>query len=130
MVSNPYQMYKQQNVMTMTQGEMLTAVYDGMLKEMNFLKTAFAGRNYSEINERCKKIQVFLKHLQGSLDFKYEVSNNLNALYDYFIRVIIQANVKKDSSELDTVIQMVSELRESYIQADKKLRTAESGKSA
>ena len=32
MKNNPYQSYKQQSVMTMTQGDMLTLLYDGVLK--------------------------------------------------------------------------------------------------
>ena len=32
MLQNRYQAYKQQSMLTMTQGEMLTAVYDGLLK--------------------------------------------------------------------------------------------------
>lgn len=124
--NNPYQAYKQQSVMTMTPGDMLTAVYDGLLKELNFVQAAFAAKDYSEINRRCQKAQRLLQHLQSSLDFKYEISNNLNNLYHYFIRVMIQINVKKDPAGLEDIIQMISDLRETYVQADKKARSGES----
>lgn len=128
---NPYQAYKQQSVMTMTPGDMLTAVYDGLLKELNFVKAAFPDKNYSEINLRCQKAQRLIQHLQSSLDFKYEISNHLNALYDYFFHAIIQVNVKKDPTGLEDVMQMVTELRDTYVQADRSARSSDiSGKSA
>lgn len=129
--NNPYQAYKQQSVMTMTQGEMLTMVYDGILKELNYAKVGLDEKNYSEVNRRCQKAQTLLRYLQNSLDNKYDIANELNTLYDFFIRGIINVNVKKAPEGLDEIIQMVAELREAYIQADRKMRSAEaSGKSA
>lgn len=122
---NPYQAYKQQSVMTMTAGEMLTAVYDGLLKELTVAKSAFASKDWSAVNQRLQKSQRILHYLSNSLDRQYEVSGQLDALYDYFLHVVVQANIKKDPAQLDTVITMVGELRDTYIQADRKLRAAE-----
>ena len=35
---NPYQQYQRQSVMTMTQGEMLTKLYDEVIKQMSGAK--------------------------------------------------------------------------------------------
>ena len=122
---NPYQAYQQQAVMTMTPGDMLTALYDGLLKQLNLAQAGFASRDYAAVNRSLQKAQLILPHLQGSLNFQYEISNSLNALYEYFDHVTVQANVKKEPGGLDEVIQMIGDLRETYIQAAKQTRTAE-----
>ena len=38
MAFNPYQKYQQQSVMTMTPGEMLTRLYDELIKQLNVFK--------------------------------------------------------------------------------------------
>lgn len=123
MVNNLYKTYKQQSVMTMTSGDLLIALYDGMLKELGQAKNAFDHNNYSDINRDLKKVQLMLGHLKNTLDFEYEISNNLNALYDYFLDTVKKANLRKDPAELDEITQMIAELRDTFYQAYKKTRT-------
>lgn len=125
MLKNTYQSYKQQSIMTMTTGDMLTTLYDEVLKQIELSKKAFAKKDFSEINRAMQKAQRILRHLRNTLDFKYDVSNNLAALYDYFIELTIQANIKKDPSKLDEVSEFITELRDVYIQADRSTRTKE-----
>lgn len=123
MVNNLYKTYKQQSVMTMTSGDLLIALYDGMLKELGQARNSFKRNNYTDINRDLKKVQLMLGHLKSTLDFEYEVSNNLNALYDYFLDVVKKANLKKDPTGLDEVTQMIAELRDTFYQAYRKTRT-------
>lgn len=110
--------------MTMTPGDMLTALYDGILKEIAVSREAFGRGDIPEINRSLLKIQRILRHLQSSLDRQYEISASLDSLYDYFIFLATQANVKKDPAGLDELESMISELRQAYIEADKKTRSA------
>lgn len=110
--------------MTMTTGDMLTALYDGILKQIAIAKAAFERNDIIEINTSLQKVQKILHHLQDSLDLQYEIAKNLDALYDYFIFLATQANVKKDPAGLDELSTMISELRQTYIEADKKNRSA------
>jgi flagellar protein FliS len=122
MVNNLYKTYKQQSVMTMTSGDLLIALYDGLLKELGHARNSFKHNNYADINRYLKKVQLMLGHLKSTLDFEYEISNNLNALYDYFLDVVKKANLKKDPTGLDEVTQMIAELRDTFFQAYKKTR--------
>lgn len=122
MKQNPYQAYKQQTVMTMTQGDMLTTLYNELIKELNFSLAAFDKKDYVEINRSLKKAQLILNHFRNSLDFKYEIADNLRALYDYFYDVALQANLKKNPNGISEIITMITELRDTYIQADKQAR--------
>ena len=125
MNSNAYKAYKQQSVTTMTPGDMLTLLYDGLIKEISLAQIALKKNDIVEANLKLQKGQAILRHLRSSLDQQYDISNSLDTLYDFFLHGLIQANIKKDGSGLDDIIQMVSELRNTYIQADKKTRSAE-----
>ncbi len=120
MLKNPYQSYKQKSVMTMTPADMLTTVYDELLKQITISKMAFENNDIVSINKGLQKVQEILRYLSSTLDHKYPVAENLAALYDYFIQVAIDANIKKDPSKLDEISQMITELRDTYIQASKK----------
>ena len=122
MALNPYQKYQQQSVMTMTQGEMLTKLYDEIIKQLSAAQQFLAQENPEEVNKALQKAQRILAHLQITLDRKYEISESLDALYDYFIRRIIDANLHKDALPIEEVLPMIADLRETFIKADRTAR--------
>lgn len=119
MINNPYETYKQQSVMTMTSGQMLILVYNELIKQLSLAQKAFDNHDIPEINRCLQKSQVIIQELKGTLNFDYSISNNLSDLYDYFYSVILNANIKKDLSELQRVIEMASELKDTFSEADK-----------
>ena len=118
---NPYQQYQRQSVMTMTQGEMLTKLYDEVIKQMSGAKICLTEKDLSGVNNALQKAQRI--YLKSTLDFKYEISGNLDALYDFFIERIVQANLKKDAAMLDEIIPMIEDLRDTFVQADRNARS-------
>ena len=122
MGQNPYQKYQQQSIMTMTQGEMLTKLYDEVIKQLNAVKQFNWKKDYEAANLASQKAQKILQHLNATLHFEYEISDNLSALYEYFIHRLIQANLHKDNEPIDEVLPMIDELRETFIQADRTAR--------
>ncbi len=122
MMTNPYDTYKQQSVKTMTSGQMLVLVYNELIKQLSLAQQAFTNNDISEINRSLQKSQVIIHELKGTLNFDYSISNNLNDLYDYFNSVILNANIKKDSSELQRIIEMASELKDTFTEAERLAR--------
>lgn len=120
---NPYQQYQRQSVMTMTQGEMLTKLYDEVIKQMSGAKICLTEKDLSAVNNALQKAQRILFYLKSTLDFKYEISGNLDALYDFFIERTVQANLKKDAAMLDEIIPMIEDLRDTFVQADRNARS-------
>ncbi|NLH00542.1 MAG: flagellar export chaperone FliS [Clostridiales bacterium] len=119
MMTNPYQAYKQQSVMTMTPGQMLVAVFDELIKQLKMSQIAFEKNDIPEINRTLQKAQRIINELRGSLNFEYSIANDLNDIYNYFNRAIINANVKKDAADIGDILQMVTELRDAFAEADK-----------
>lgn len=122
MMTNPYERYKQQSVMTMTQGEMLTKLYDEIIKQLTGATIYMEKKDISGANAALQKAQKVLNHLKMTLNYDYPISNNLASLYDYFIRRIVAANIRKESAPIQEVLPMIEELRETFVQADRQAR--------
>ena len=121
---NPYQWYQQQSVMTMTPGEMLLKLYDEVITQLTAVRQFNEEKDYEKSNASLKKAQRIIRYLDQTLDPQYEISGSLSALYDYFIRRLVDANLHKDNAPIDEVLPMISDLRDTFAQADKNSRSA------
>lgn len=119
MACNPYQKYQEQAVSTMTQGELLVKLYETCSKRLNAGVYYIEQGDYALANENLQKGQRILNHLTRTLDFNYEISNNLASLYEYFVHQIIRGNVKKDAELIKEVIPMIDSLGATFKEADK-----------
>lgn len=122
MLQNPYQKYQQQSVMTMTPGEMLLKLYDETIKQMHGAIQFIEQKDYRKSNDALQKAQRILKHLDATLDHKYPISQQLTDLYQYFVTVLTQANVKKDISLIQEILPLIEDLRDAYQKADQNVR--------
>lgn len=122
---NPYDNYKQQAVMTMTPGEMLVKLYDGAIRQMNSARRSITEKDINAANTALQKAQNIFNYLDNTLDRRYEVSEPLSSLYEFFITQVVAANVRKDVKPLDDIIPLVSELRDTYVQAEKLSRISQ-----
>ena len=116
---NPYQRYQQQSVMTMTPGEMLLKLYDEVITQLTAVRQFNEEKDYEKSNASLKKAQRIIRYLDQTLDPQYEISGSLSALYDYFIRRLVDANLHKDNAPIDEVLPMISDLRDTFAQAAK-----------
>ena len=121
-MTNPYETYKHQSVMTMTSGQILLLVYNELIKQLSLAQKAFDKNDIVEINRTLKKSQNIIRELQNTLNFDYDISNDLNSIYGFFYTVTLNANIKKDSSELQMLIDMISELKDTFTEAEKLVR--------
>ncbi len=122
MLVNSYERYKQQSVMTMTQGEMLIKLWDEILKQLNSGVIFIDKRDFSQSNKALQKAQRIINHLRATLNFNYEMSNDLDALYEFFNSKIVEANIHKNSNPIEEILSMVTELRDSFAQAERSAR--------
>ncbi|MBE6852059.1 MAG: flagellar export chaperone FliS [Ruminococcus sp.] len=122
--SNPHNQYKEQAIMTMTPGELIIVLYDECIKTLNFAVYHIEESKDTEEAEKCiKKVQRIIHYLDGILDYKYQIASELHMLYDYFIRTLVQSNIRKRAEVLKPLIPMLEELRSSFQQAEKKVHT-------
>lgn len=111
---NPYQKYMQQSVSTMTPAQMLIALYDKAVTELKKAMIYIDEKNYAGAHKSITRVEDIVDMLDSNLKVKYEISNNLAAIYDYLRRSLVQANVKKDKELVESLIPFFEELRDAY----------------
>lgn len=119
MVFNPYASYQQQSTMTKTPGELLISLYDGCLLDLSKAKIAIENKDIPTAGNMLTKSQKIVRYLNNTLDMKYPISTDLRKLYTYFDEQIIQCNLHKETSYIDTIYPIIEELRMSFSQADR-----------
>ncbi|HEY8341839.1 MAG TPA: flagellar export chaperone FliS [Calditerricola sp.] len=115
------QLYRQQVVQTATPAQLLLMLYDGAIR---FTKQAIAAtkeKRIQEAHEANLRVQDIVREWMVTLDPSYPIAQNLMALYDYFLHLLIQANVKKDPAPLEELLGYLEELRDAWAQAAKQV---------
>lgn len=107
---NPYQVYQQNAVMMASRDELTAMLYDGVLKFLSQAKKAVQARDIQGANEALLRAQDIVNYLNSTLDPGYEISSKLAAIYNYIIRRLVEANLKKDIAIIDEVIAIVKDL--------------------
>lgn len=118
---NPYQVYKNQSVMLAPPEELTLMLYNGCVKFIGQAEIAIHNRDIPKANEYIQRAQDILEELMSTLDMSYEISKSLMSLYDYMIRRLIDANIAKDTGILEEVLNLVTELRDTWAEAMKRV---------
>jgi flagellar protein FliS len=119
---NPYDEYKKQTVMTMTPGEMINKLYDECLANLQLSIMYLDERKFEERFASLKKARQILSYLRDILNLDYEISHQLFALYEYYMTEILHANNSKDNKKVEEIIEMLTQLRDSFREAEKTSR--------
>lgn len=116
-LNNPYTKYKEQSINTATQEELTLMLYDGCIKFINISKIAIEEKKYDIANTNIQKAQNIISEFMVTLNMDIEISKNLLALYDYYNRRLVEANIKKDIEILEEVKVFITELRDTWKEA-------------
>lgn len=113
--------YQAQSVLTATPGQLVLMLYDGVLRFLARAKEALQSpegtpRRIDTINTNLIKAQNILIELQASLnrDAGGEHAANLDRLYDYYSRRLLEANIKKTVEPVIEVEGLVLQLRDGW----------------
>jgi flagellar protein FliS len=97
-------------------------LYDGALKALAQADEAFARppedfRRIATINEQLLKAQRILSELQGTLNLEAgdgKLAREMDRLYDYYIRKLMEANIRKDAGPVKEVARLLRDLRDGW----------------
>jgi len=118
MFTSPYEQYRSTQIETASPERLLIMLYDAAIAALSVARVAVASRHREEANRAFQKAQAVISELQGSLDLNAgEVARNLFALYDYFNRRLIEANLRQDQGILDEVLGHLRDLRQTWKEA-------------
>ncbi|MCB1142861.1 MAG: flagellar export chaperone FliS [Leptospiraceae bacterium] len=123
-----YNSYKSNEVSTVSQGKLIVMLYEGAIRFLNIAKEHVNNpRKYDVVNENIIKVQDIISELMGSLnlDAGGKVANDLLALYVYFKKRLLEANMNKDEKILNELIKNITELKTAWEEIEKKEPSAQ-----
>ena len=121
MNDNPYQKYKEEAVMTMTQGEMLILLYDELLKCLTASTILAEKQDYEQFDHQVTRAQNIIRYLCETLNFDYPISSQLYHLYDFFLVELGRIQASRKTERIGRLKSMIQELRDSFQEAQKKV---------
>ncbi len=119
---NPYQKYMQQSVTTMTPAQLVIALFDKAITEMNKAIIFIEEKDIPKSHNSITRASDIVDALDGHLKVKYEISDSLATLYQYFRERLVEANIKKDPEILRELIPMFQEIRDAFFEISKTVK--------
>jgi len=117
----PMQQYQEQALNTATPGMVTVMLFDEAAKNINLAIRAVNEKNIQVSHDSIVKAQNIYLALNGFLNNKFEISKYLSRLYDYLVRRLMEANVKKNTAILKEVLSFTLEFRDTWKQAEKNI---------
>lgn len=119
--------YLKNQIETSSPEQILILLYDGAIKFLNQAKIGIQNKDIELSHNNLTKAQNIISELRNTLDMEIggDLANNLYALYNYFNRRLVQANIKKEIEPVDEVLEHLRGLRDTWKQAIIKKREEE-----
>lgn len=122
MVNNAAEAYKRQQIMTATPEALTLMLYNGCLKFMDEGRKGIEEKDWEAANVSLQKAQAILSEFRVTLNMEYEISKQLLPLYTYCYDRLVYGNLKSDVAAVDEAKEIITELRDAWVQAMKKAR--------
>ncbi len=126
MTLNAQQMdqYTRNKILTASPAELTLLLYDGAIKFCNIAILGIEQKNIQKAHDNIMKVERIIEEFQITLNFDYAIANEYNTIYNYLIRRLREANVKKDKEILEEVNQHLRTLRDAWKEIMKKQQSA------
>jgi len=119
-----HETYLRMQVHTAAPWELTTLLFNGCIKFMKQALEAIDRRDYESKNMYIKRAVDIINELQATLDKKYEVAHQLSSLYVYMADQLFKANIKLDKASLTECIELMTDLKDTWVQSMKQLPKA------
>lgn len=116
-------LYLQTQVKTASPGELTLMLYNGCIKFMKMGLESIQNQDYEMKNIYIQKSQNILDELLITLNMKYDISKKLSALYIFIKEKLTEANIKLDVESLQVGIELVTELRDTWVEVLRLIKT-------
>lgn len=117
---NPWQSYRQVATRTASPGQLVLMLYEGAVRFLDRAQSGFLLEDpvefNSTINNNILRAQDIIRELDYSLNVEEggELAIQLRRLYDYFDRVLLEANLRKDPAGIVEVSARITVLRDAW----------------
>lgn len=105
-----------------TRSELVVIVYDII---RDYLKDAVSTSDNAVFKEKLHMAMRGIDQLITGLDMQYELSGNLYVLYNYMKRTLIGAQVSYDKNVVNSIYDMLGQLRQSFYEVSRQDNSAQ-----
>jgi len=108
--------YKRSSIETAGKLDLVIMCYEKVILLLTQIKEHAREKNVDKKVPKFKKVLDIINELQSSLDMEKggEIARNLDSLYSYLTRRLIEGDIKKDLSVYDESIRILTELKEAW----------------
>ena len=116
MAHNPYAQYKKMEVTTNDPVKLVVMLYDGAIVAMRRAIEHIKAKQYEQKCKELMRAHDILFELLACLDREKggEIATNLEALYSYMLKRILEVNVELDLAKAEEVIRLLNNINEGW----------------
>ena len=119
---NAAEEYRRQQVLNAPPEQLTLMLYNGCLKFIDEGITGVEEKQFEAANTSIQKAQRIISEFRVTLNMDYEISHQLLPLYNYVYDRLVEGNIRSDVSKLNEAKEIISELRDAWVEAMKKAR--------
>lgn len=107
--------YTKVDVQTASQGKLIVMLFNGAIKRSEEAKRQLERKRFDGVHNNLIRAQDILAELRGALNMKAgEIAANLDRIYEYLQHLLVTANVKKDPSQIDECVELMTYMRDAW----------------
>lgn len=116
MVNNAegYNTYLRSKIMTASPAELTLMLYEGAIKFANKAIMAIEKKDMEQAHNNIMKTQRIIEEFRATLNFKYPVAKEFDNVYEYLLRRLVDANIKKDTEILEECLTHLRTMRDTW----------------
>ncbi len=120
------QAYRESAVLTAPPERLVVMLYDGARRFLFQSATAMRDGDVPAAHERLRRAEKIVEHLLATLDMSQgDVAARLEAIYVFCLERLAEGRMKQDPDQLDTVSELLGELRDAWAELADRGVTAE-----
>ena len=111
---NAYAQYNNSRILTASPAELTLMLYEGAIKFNNIAIDAIEHGDIQRAHTNIVKTKRIVEHFRLTLDMKYPVAEDFDRVYEYLLKRLTEANVKKDKEILAEVGTHLRSMRDTW----------------
>jgi flagellar protein FliS len=118
---NAYNVYKNNSINYASKEQLLLMLVDGAVKFSKIARQAIIDKDIQKSHDNIVKTQNIFYELMATLHVNQggEWAHQLMSIYDFIVRRLTDANIKKDLDSMDEVIPLIENIRDTWHEAYK-----------
>lgn len=113
-MNNAFMQYNKNKVMTASPAELTLMLYEGAIKFCNIAVMGIEQNDIQKSHNNIMKAQRIIEEFQATLNHDYKVAEDFDRIYDYLLRRLREANVKKDKAIVEEVLVHLRSMRDTW----------------